>query len=110
MTHSAGTQFRSTSASESIAAEAWNQTEPPFSGEASNASDAREDDNESVALDGNLSNGNLVSTCASFVHRRQNQCSPFCIDVLESLHQMCVVSISEDRRELGGGLEQQRLE
>eukprot|EP00439_Symbiodinium_sp_Y106_P037407 s3405_g4.t1 len=37
--------------------DAWNQTEPPFNGEASNASDAREDDNESVALDGNLSNG-----------------------------------------------------
>ena len=44
-----------------VAAEAWNQTEPPYSGEASNASDALDDDNESVAPDGNLSNRNLVS-------------------------------------------------
>ncbi|CAE7549767.1 unnamed protein product, partial [Symbiodinium sp. CCMP2456] len=36
--------------------DAWNQTEPPYNGEATNASDAWEDDNESVALDGNLSN------------------------------------------------------
>ncbi|CAE7879118.1 unnamed protein product, partial [Symbiodinium necroappetens] len=35
--------------------DAWNQTEPP-NGEAGNASDALEDDNESVVLDGNLSN------------------------------------------------------
>ncbi|CAE7447513.1 unnamed protein product, partial [Symbiodinium microadriaticum] len=36
--------------------DAWNQTEP-YNGEAGNASDALEDDNESVALDGNLSDG-----------------------------------------------------
>ncbi|CAE7209305.1 unnamed protein product [Symbiodinium sp. CCMP2592] len=45
---------RNISANES---DAWNQTEPPDNGEATNASDAREDDNESATLEGNLSNG-----------------------------------------------------
>ena len=56
-----------------VAAEAWNQTEP-HDGEAGNASDALEDDNESVVLDGNLSNRNPVSVKFFSVEVARNVC------------------------------------